>query len=432
MPTQSYNNRLGFHYYPDTLHYRELDLATWLPELSSLGAAWLTLSAPTHRAIPENFILGLIKAGIQPIIHFTFPANIPPAIPELTTLLECYARWGVKYVVFFDRPNTRKAWPISCWAQANLVEHFLDLYLPMAQLASKMELTPVFPALEPGGDYWDTAFLRASLESLERRSKMIDIDKITLAAYAWPGNRSLNWGAGGPERWPTARPYDKRPDIQDQRGFRIFDWYQTLARAILGRSVPIILAGTGSQIGDQPDRQTPAVDAYNHATTNLNIAKLACGTKPSELPLNIDPLPPEVIACNFWLLTAASKSPHIGQAWFKSENCNLPIVEALRHWQMSRVTPTSPLPTSGQMNHHRPIAHYLLVPIQLEKKISIIQAFIDKYHPTIGFSTQEACLARRVSILGSLEYFSPHLLEELSSAGCTIEQLDETGINLAP
>jgi len=34
-------NRIGFHYYPDTFHYREKDLQTWLPELQGLGAGWL-------------------------------------------------------------------------------------------------------------------------------------------------------------------------------------------------------------------------------------------------------------------------------------------------------------------------------------------------------------------------------------------------------
>lgn len=62
--------KLGFHYFPDTLHYTEKDLQQWLPLLMELGAGWLVLRTEINRAIPEYFISGLIKAGIQPIIQF--------------------------------------------------------------------------------------------------------------------------------------------------------------------------------------------------------------------------------------------------------------------------------------------------------------------------------------------------------------------------
>ena len=29
-------NRIGFHYFPDTAHYRESDLRAWVPELQAL------------------------------------------------------------------------------------------------------------------------------------------------------------------------------------------------------------------------------------------------------------------------------------------------------------------------------------------------------------------------------------------------------------
>ena len=72
-PTPPQNNRIGFHYYPDYNHYRDKDLHKWLPELDALGATWLTLLAPGGRAIPENFIRGLISQGIEPILHFKLP-----------------------------------------------------------------------------------------------------------------------------------------------------------------------------------------------------------------------------------------------------------------------------------------------------------------------------------------------------------------------
>src|SRR5262245_59292929 len=54
------NPRLGLHYFPDTLHYREADLQTWLPELQALGVSWLVLQSEQDRAIPEYFLRGLM------------------------------------------------------------------------------------------------------------------------------------------------------------------------------------------------------------------------------------------------------------------------------------------------------------------------------------------------------------------------------------
>ena len=62
-------SRYGFYYYPDTLHYWENDIHTWIPELNALGASWLTLLAPIDRAIPELFIRRIVNEGIQPILH---------------------------------------------------------------------------------------------------------------------------------------------------------------------------------------------------------------------------------------------------------------------------------------------------------------------------------------------------------------------------
>ena len=52
--------QLGFHYFPDDQHFTDQDLDTWTPILASLEARWLTLRASARRAIPENFIKGLM------------------------------------------------------------------------------------------------------------------------------------------------------------------------------------------------------------------------------------------------------------------------------------------------------------------------------------------------------------------------------------
>ena len=59
-----------------------------------------------------------------------------------------------------------------------------------------------------------------------------------------------------------------------------------------------------------------------------------------------------------------------------------------------------------------------------------IRPVIEKYHPTVGFSVEEACLADRVTIAGGNQAFSDADLQRLREAGCSLEIL-ETGGSLA-
>jgi hypothetical protein len=319
--------RLGFHYFPDAEHYRQNDISTWLPVIQALGASWLTLQAPANRAIPEFFLSSLISSGIEPILHFQIPFDNPPSPQDLQPIFQAYARWGVRYVVLFDRPNCRTAWPAAVWAQKHLVERFLDLYLPLAQAAQQSGLIPVFPPLEPAGDYWDTAFICLTAQSLQRRKNAQIPDPWVMSCYAWGSNRSLDWGAGGPERWPGARPYGNPPGEEDQSGFHIFDWYLALAQAELRQSCRILLLGAGCQLGSQVDLHVPPVDEITHAWQNIEIARRLCTPTDST-----NGIPAEVLACNFWLLSAATESPHAQQAWFPPHGRPLPVVSAFHQW----------------------------------------------------------------------------------------------------
>ena len=62
--------KLGIHYFQDTLHFKESDLHKWLPRLNDLNVSWLVLLSDVDRAIPEQFLRGIIDSGINPIIHF--------------------------------------------------------------------------------------------------------------------------------------------------------------------------------------------------------------------------------------------------------------------------------------------------------------------------------------------------------------------------
>lgn len=458
------NSRIGIHYFPDALHYREDDLHTWLPELLSLGVSWLTLIAMEDRAIPESFLRGLLDAGIEPILHFRNPLTPPSQIDNIRMLFDTYAKWGVRYVVLSDRPNTRATWSTTNWAQIDLVERFLDLFLPSAEAAVQADLIPVFPPLEPGGDYWDTAFLRAALRGLKRRGDHYLLDSFVLSAYAFVEDRSLAWGAGGPERWPSSRPYFTPPGQQDQLGFYIFDWYLALSRAVLGEARPLLLLGAGSRFNAGIDPDPHPTPEIAHAHRNLALARLLVNGTGSYLEPYLTgdnfpgPIPPEVLSCNFWLLAASSDSQYGAQAWFKPDGSVLPVVNMVREWLSSQdvlsrknggknsANPdqfekdgfTAPSQPRGDLQmgiSTHAIVHYLLLP-QYEWGVSewhldVIRPYIKKYRPTVGFSIKEAAQSARVTVIGGQQSFPEETIEELRAAGCVVERITGDGTSIA-
>jgi len=494
---QSRSTRLGFHYYPDTLHYGETDLQTWLPRLKELGASWLVLPAILNRAVPEHFITGLLQAGIEPVLHFRLPlVGAAGEQAEFTPLLQAYARWGVRGVLFFDQPNARSAWPASSWTQTDLVERFLDRFLPLAETSLGLGLLPIFPALEPGGSYWDTAFLRTALEALERRKQNLLLDNLVLAANAWTFRRSLNWGAGGPERWPDARPYFTPQDEQDQLGFRIADWYQAVSMAVLQRNCPMILLNAG--VASNPlALQRDVYDTDEHAAVNLSIARLLAGEQVQDslaAEKMLEPVSSSVIACCCWLLAAGSNSPFAAQGWYEPESgAARPAAKALLAWRKggekeskalpsiraeldgllpavqecvvasgvaekaegtlepapgavppdaaaentpptqaapaAEATPEEPVPVV------HPLRHYLLLPTYewgvADWHLQVIQPFVKRHLPVVGFSLEEAALAAQVTVVGNAQTFPEEALERLRQGGCVVERISGTGTDIA-
>ncbi len=440
-------SRLGMHYFVDTFHFRQHDLEIWLPRLQAMDSSWLVLQSPADRAIPEHFIRGLVQEEIEPLIQFCLPLGAPLELAEIEPLLAAYSHWGVSAVMLYDRPNARTAWPPYGWTQDNLVERFLDRFVPLANLANHNQLAVIFPPLQPGGSYWDTVFLRSALESLVRRKETRLLQDMALSAYAWSGGHALNWGAGGPDRWPEARPYYTPLDEPDQRGFRIFDWYLAISRAVLGGDLPIVLLGAGLS-GDpfETGEYTPTDEG--HIRTCLAIADLLAGKDtldPGDGKTPLEALPAAVVAANYWLLASEPGGAFFHHAWYRGEDKELPIAQAFRrrHTRASKTPPTqvpfaqptaNAAPGAAKAPTHR-IRHYLLLPTYdfgvAEWHLNIIRPFIKKHRPTVGFSLEEAALAERVTVLGGEQAFPEDRLEQLRHAGSIVERIQGDGTSIA-
>ena len=429
------NNRIGFHYFPDTDHYRESDLYTWLPELKTLEASWLVLNSPADRAIPEFFINGLIENGIEPVLHFNLPLEHIPPLDDLNLLFKNYARWGVNYVILYAEPNRQSAWTPASWSQNDLVERFLDRFIPPAEAAAKAGLTPVFPPLKPGGEYWDTAFLRASLQAIERRGNLFLLERMGISADAHAGNKPLDWGSGGPERWPEARPYQTRNGTQDHRGFAISDWYTAIVQAVIGEPRPILLLNLGSSTNGAKS-PSPDQSAYVRRTLGMVQALAGPSTKSKNNPslAAVSAMPPEVLCGNFWLLCDEPSSPFSDQAWFLPNSKSSPKAQALIRWHSSPEA-KGDLQTAAFQIKHQPIQHYLILPAFewgiADWHLNAARPFIRKYRPMIGFSLNYAFLAERVTVVGDDEQFPESALEQLRNAGCRVERISGDGTSIA-
>jgi hypothetical protein len=480
-PANSPHHRIGFHYYPDTWHYRQSDLEAWLPRLVEMGASWLTLLAPPERAIPENFIQALLSANIRPILHFCLNTAEPVPLDTLRLLLSAYARWGVRLVAFYDRPNSRASWPVHVWAKNYLVERLLDEFIPLARAAQEQGLTVITPPLKPGGDYWDLAFLRTALRGLQRRGCVDLFDSLAIGAYAWLNDRPVDWGAGGPERWPEVRPYHQPDTQQDHRGFHIFDWYLAICQEELGYRLPVFLLRAGQRLVKGVTEEQAQSARFSHARKNLNAAQQITGHL---TPENHDhPVPDEVKACNFWLLAADPADRHADEGWFMPSGEHLPVVDAFRQWasylrqeqesgaaaetggaNTSKIAgevdvhhespttdvqavedaaiteppnPLDPGPTVSEPKNRiaHPINHYILLPLYAwgaaNWELSMVEGLLQESHPAIGFSLAEARLAKRVTVVGADGAVSAEALAMLRQSGCQVERLLEDGTLIA-
>jgi hypothetical protein len=421
--------RVGFHYFPDTDHYTQKDLATWLPILKQLHAAWLILVSDAVRAIPEHFITGLVNAGIKPIVHLRLPLPNSPSAKELKPIFNAYARWGVKHVILFEKPNNMQSWSTSGWVQQDLVERFIDRFLPLATVAAQSGITPIFPPLEPGGSYWDLSFLKQSLQSMQRRGYTNLLNQMGIAAYAFTYNHDLDYGAGGPQKWPHALPYAMSLDSQDQRGFRNYEWLQSAANSTLARDLPVFLLGAG--IKEPGKAYSPEV----HAGICLNILGLLNGSSTENA------LPGYVQNCSFYALSAALGTADFLHAWFRSEDEVLPIVDLLTNTYADKNAHISAVNIdegTGQVytqSADHPIEHYLLLPLYdwgvADYHLEVTRPFIQRHHPTVGFSIEEAALARKVTVIGGEQTFPEEQLSRLRAGGSIVERITGDGISIA-
>ncbi|MCB2203022.1 hypothetical protein KQH56_03360 [bacterium] len=404
---------IGFSYFTSQEYLVRKRVETWFPILKQLGATQIVLESSFDRAIPEDVFQTAKLNDLEPIVHFKGELPLARQFNGLAVILDAYAKWGIQYVILGEKPNTKSAWPTAGWHYDHLIDHFLDRFIPIANYAEQIGLTPILPPLQPGGDYWDTAFLEMAMQGLKHRKMDSLIEKVGLASFGYSFNKSLNWGSGGPEMWASAKPYFTPDGQEDQCGFQNYQWAQAVFNRVIGRK-PMVLILDAGHPGPAAIRPT-----QDKAIETLQLIHSACqGEDEPEAPS----LSGSILGCVFSLETL--------MALFEGE-LSLSILQSL-------FKPESAFKVQEETKSatdDKSIEHYLLLPAHesgvSDVVLNKVRPIIKQLQPTIGFSLNEAILAKRVSVFPDPLLFPEEKLNALRLAGCQVDVLPQSGIEIA-
>lgn len=382
-------SRHGFHILAEQLQSDPSFIENFIPFAQTTTSSHVLVEVLDLPALPVSAIRTLVEKSIAVDIFLKMDLREDFDLLAYQDFIDNLAGLQVSRLILFDRPNQEVFWKPEMWVKPNLVDFFLEKFILLAEYCLEKNIQPVFPPLQPGGDYWDTAFLRLALQTMFDKGKQALLAGLTLSTYAWTHGRPLNWGAGGPERWPATIPYLTPADSQDQLGFRTFDWYKTNCQAVLDHTLPILLlqAGRDQEYG----RSTTHLSPSHQVAVLQDILQMLYPEAYDSLEKDntLEPLPAEVIQCNFLLdldhetITALFKPT--GTAKFSTHS-------------VSAVPEEKSNPVSSSQ-------HYLLLPdeswLSDPFKEAALEPFIHQFHPSVGTSLDEALDATEVTLVVS-------------------------------
>jgi hypothetical protein len=411
----NFTQKIGFTYFTSPKFQINRHAKHWLSFLRKIGASTVIFESDSNTAIPEDLFIISGEQGLEPIVHLTAELPVARKFNEISFILDVYAKWGVKSIILGDQPNTKKAWPSAGWHYENLVDHFLDRFIPLANHVVKQDMLPVLSPLMPGGDYWDTAFVESILNGLRQRRMDVILEKLILSSYGFTFNKPLTWGSGGPQRWPLSKPYMSTEGQEDQLGLHNYEWIQAIGERATGKKMEVMILDAGvpgmvySKI--QPEKILSAIRTIQKA----------CKGKDSEKDIPSIDFDETVHSVNFDLETFAE---------IYGKTLSIEKIEKIFIDNTPQIENDSKEPDSKKT-----ISHYLLLPSHTsgvsDAVLNKVRPVIKKFHPTVGFSLQEAAHARKVSVFPDPLLFGEEAINELRSAGCTVEILPETGIDIA-
>ena len=287
------SKKLGFHYYKDAGHFDDPSLDYWLPKLQAAGTSWLIIYAPDLAEIPENFINRLRNVRIEPVVVLNYSISEPPSLQLFRQRMAYYHSIGIHMVQFFNRPNMRQFWNAEDWVKPGLVTRFIRRYADYAAACIQEKVIPLFPLLEPGGDYWDLAFLRSSIKQIRKEYSEVLLSNLVFSASGCLYQHPLSWNEAGPAGYPPSAPYTE--GTVDHRGFYLYQWYQEILKKEIGKNVPMLVMNAGMW---EPGAGVFDVVSRESKQQYLNILNLLQDVTPK----SDGKVPPYVLSCCIYKL----------------------------------------------------------------------------------------------------------------------------------
>lgn len=409
------NQKMGFTYFSSSEQLVDQQLDIWMPSLQASGGAYVIFQGSFDVAIPEDAFIYALRNEMKSYVHFNVILPSAKTFNDTSLLLDIYKKWGCEYVILGDKPNIKHNWSLAEWQYDTLVERFLDRFIPLAYHSMRVGLKPVLAPLQPGGDYWDYAFLELLLDGLYQRKMTSILEHLTLASYGYTYSKPLSWGTGGPEHWPGSFPYQTPEGQEDQIGFNNFAWVQAAGERLTGSKMPVIILDAG--------RPAPIVKNQDSDQGMSEIQKIITAYNTDGLIENND-LPSfneNVVGCTFSLDTLRLL---IGEGFLPA------TVEQVFSSKKTKLNKE----TKNNENQSK-IAHYLLLPCYesgvSDAILNKVRPLIKKFRPTVGFSLEEASHATKVSVYPDPYQFSDEQIDRLRAAGCKVEILPDSGIEIA-
>ena len=410
--------KIGFSYFTSPNYQLQTQLREWLPELKDFGASFIIFKSSFSRAIPEDVFTIAQELGIKPIIHFTEELPKARELNRAAILIDIYKKRGVQDIILGEKPNLKGSWPSASWHDQNLVQHFLDRFIPLANYVVQKGMTPVFPPLQPGGDFWDTSFLELAISGLKKRKLDLILNAMILSSFGYTFGKPLSWGSGGPERWTGAKPYLKQDGQENQLGFHNFEWKQKIVERIIGREVPVMILDAGLQ-GSLTKEGNIKETLHNIKSI---LASLGKGQSEGISPDSLMKWPSSVQGCYFSLEKLKTLMDN-----------NLPLTGFYEVFGLPKQE--KKISDKVSFDFQKVISHYLLLPAHAgsvsDVVLNKVRPIIKKYRPTIGFSLNEACYAKKVSIFPDPILFPEEKINQLRTTGSKVEILPESGIEIA-
>lgn len=409
---------IGFSYFSSPNYQLHTQLSDWLTVIKDFGASSIIFEGNFARAIPEDAFIIARDLGIKPIVHFK--SELPKAreLNRTAILIDIYKKRGVEEIIFGDRPNLKGSWPSASWHDKNLVEHFLDRFIPLASYAVQQGIKPVFPPLQPGGDFWDTSFIDLAISGLNIKKLEPILNNMIFSSYGYTFGKPLSWGKGGPERWTGAKPYQHKKGQEDQLGFHNFEWVRKIADRIIGREVSVMVLDAGFHGSLKQKEDTKAT------IQSIRSILKSLGKREDEVNISDESIK--------WTNSVEGCYFSLEKVKVLMDN-NFPLTQFFEIFGLPKRE--KKIIRKNNFDGQKVISHYLLIPAHSgsisDVVLNKVKPVIKKFRPTIGFSFEEAIYAQKVTIFPDPILFTEEKINQLRSAGCTVEILPESGIEIA-